>query len=842
MLRAYTDRRSTILFVMIVASLLISCGTSTPATTTGNASGSDAAQPGDGTVASDGAADTGADVPEAPDECVPKSGDPMLLRIRGTIWTGTDLIQDGEVFVSGKTGKILCVGADCSATPEADKASIVCTNGVVTPGLINPHDHGTYNHLPRWQHAGKLFKNRYQWQADDSYHSFKESQTAASKTSICEIMKWTELRGLIAGTTAMQGTSGAACIEGWVRDLDDSQSASGLSGYSIDTQVTKISGAKAADVAKWAAGLKNGTSSGLILHLAEGIDDASKGEWSDLVGLGLALPGVALIHAAGLTGVELAEARQHDVRIIWSPQSNLDLYGDTTRIPAALNLGMTVAIGPDWTPSGSMNMLDEMKCAKELSDKRWGGALTDEKLMRMATVDAAKALGAQDQIGSLKVGLFADVAVFAGDRKNPMRTVIAARPEQVRLVMISGRPLYGDTAIMAPLTPPTCEAVDICGVSKTICVRDANVTDKGDQTLVDVKQKLEAVLASAMAANKPSAAYEYSYKLWPLFMCGAEAEALVNCDVKGAAPSATDLDGDGKLNEADACPKVWNPDQGDLDQDGVGDACDPCPLMANSDKCAAPGPGDQDGDGIGDGTDNCPKLANGDQKDQDGDGKGDICDACQKDANPGPAPCPSLPAEVTAVNLDKAKYPDGALISLKGLVVTATLAAKSPDPAKVWAQVVPGQPSGGILLYLAAGAKADVTIGQQIDVVGTVGNVFGLKVLNAAVITAGAQVGAPAPLVVEATVLAKPPGAVPYRSLLVEVKDAKVLAENADDPKQYGEVMLVGGLRLDDMFLDQWKVVPRPKTGDAFSAIRGVMTMTFVQEKLEPRSAADFVK
>ena len=269
------------------------------------------------------------------DNCVPKSGDPLLVRLRGTVFTGAELIPDGEVFVSAMTRRILCVGKDCSQTEGADKASVLCTAGIITPGLINPHDHGNYNHLPRWDHGQKQWKNRYQWQAEPDYQTFKKPQQATFAKAKCEVMKWTELRGLIAGTTSTQGGSGGPCINGWVRDLDEAVGASGISGYTIDTQVTKISGAKAADVSKWLAGLKNGGLSALVLHLGEGVDDSSRKEWSSLVDLGLAMPRVALIHAAGLTGVELAEARLKDVRIIWSPQSNLDLYGDTTRVPAA---------------------------------------------------------------------------------------------------------------------------------------------------------------------------------------------------------------------------------------------------------------------------------------------------------------------------------------------------------------------------------------------------------------------------------------------------------------------------------------------------------------------------
>ncbi len=545
---------------------------------------------GDATQADTAAADTGgktepdvASADVAYPSCAPVTGDPSLLRLRGTVWTGDALIADGEVFVSAATGRILCVGDDCSTTPGADKASVVCTGGIIAPGLINPHDHGTYNHLPRWKHPG-LFKNRYQWQADSNYKAFKAPEAATFSKAKCETMKWTELRALVAGTTAMQGTSGTTCISGWVRDLDStSAKATGLDGYQIGTQVTKISGAASSDVADWLAGLNKSTLNGLVLHVGEGIDDSSRKEWYDLVSLGLALPHVALIHAAGLGGVELADAQSHQISLIWSPQSNLDLYGDTTRVPAALRLGMTVAIGPDWTPSGSMSELEELKCAKQLSDKRWGGLLTDEMLVRMATTDAAAAVGAQDLLGRLSTGYMADIAVFSGDRSHALAAIVAARPETVRLVLVGGKPLYGDADLMATLAPPTCEPLDVCGAQKTICVVDAvlGANYKGDQTLAVVKGAIEAVLAATKATDNPSTDMAYAYDLWPLFKCGAEAEALIHCDVSGGTavePGAADLDGDGLANAADNCPNVFNPDQGDLDKDGKGDACDTCPL------------------------------------------------------------------------------------------------------------------------------------------------------------------------------------------------------------------------------------------------------------------------
>jgi hypothetical protein len=125
-----------------------------------------------------------------------------------------------------------------------------------------------------------------------------------------------------------------------------------------------------------------------------------------------------------------------------------------------------------------------------------------------------------------------------------------------------------------------------------------------------------------------------------------EAAALV---VGTLDPSDSDRDDVG--NDADNCPRTYNPDQQDSDGDGVGNACDNCLEVANSlqedvfplygpdpgngigDACEAI-PEDMDEDGLGNSVDNCSTVPNSNQSDHDRDGTGDACDNCPPHANP----------------------------------------------------------------------------------------------------------------------------------------------------------------------------------------------------------------
>src|SRR6266704_3249882 len=65
-------------------------------------------------------------------------------------------------------------------------------------------------------------------------------------------------------------------------------------------------------------------------------------------------------------------------KLVWSPLSSLLLYGQTALVYQALRAGVVVSLGTDWSPSGSRNLLDELKIADiALRDGRLLGADRD---------------------------------------------------------------------------------------------------------------------------------------------------------------------------------------------------------------------------------------------------------------------------------------------------------------------------------------------------------------------------------------------------------------------------------------------------------------------------------
>jgi hypothetical protein len=297
-------------------------------------------------------------------------------------------------------------------------------------------------------------------------------------------------------------------------------------------------------------------------HVAEGINLAAENEFACVKGT-LVTARTAIIHGVGLGAADVATIKQQGAMLIWSPRSNIALYGNTAPVTELKAAGVPMALGTDWLPTGSMNMLRELACASAMSEKYFAGAFTAEDLWTMATKNGAAAAGFADQIGELAVGKLADLAVYDGRSGADHAAVVGAGVEDVHLVMRGGKVLYGDAAVTSALGQGCADLV-VCGEHKQACVDTPGIT-----------------LASIEAA---------AASVYPLFFCKDKApDAEPSCvpyrDTYPNGTSATDRDGDGVPDATDDCPDVFNPPrpmddgaQADANKNGKGDACDPSPL------------------------------------------------------------------------------------------------------------------------------------------------------------------------------------------------------------------------------------------------------------------------
>ena len=93
----------------------------------------------------------------------------------------------------------------------------------------------------------------------------------------------------------------------------------------------------------------------IVAHVAEGMnkDKYNALEYKYIKQMGLNKPGLVMIHAVGLSKEDLRDAAKNDISIVWSPFSNLLLYGETLDVSAAIKAGVNVALGVDWSTTGS---------------------------------------------------------------------------------------------------------------------------------------------------------------------------------------------------------------------------------------------------------------------------------------------------------------------------------------------------------------------------------------------------------------------------------------------------------------------------------------------------------
>ncbi|HEC1605868.1 amidohydrolase family protein [Pseudomonas aeruginosa] len=431
---------------------------------------------------------------------------------------GNNQILLGRIVTLDDVGTVydhgaLCIEDDRIVAVVSDLADIpssftnvqpIATHGTLYPGLIELHNHLSYNFLPLWT-VPKRYTNRNQWREQEPDYDLAirlPAQILGSNTErdyARSIARFVECRALLGGTTTTQGLSssgagGKKWYQGLTRNVEAPRDPAfpTAGGQTLDYKPTEI-------VTELVPALQKGRP--FFYHLSEGTDADACQRFLDLQyapNTWAIAYNLITIHCTALAKGHFQQLKAA-AGMVWSPLSNLLLYGETANVAAAKEAGVAIALGSDWSPSGSKNLLGELKIAKLVS-KQHGDLFNAEELVRMVTSTPARMLSWHGLLGSLESGKKADILILEGADADPYEQLIQARENQILAVVINGRPRYGRLGFLG-FDDQNQERIVIGGTDYAL-----DLTEPGDDPLAGLSLTAATALLTEGLANLPNLA------------------------------------------------------------------------------------------------------------------------------------------------------------------------------------------------------------------------------------------------------------------------------------------------------------------------------------------------
>ena len=389
------------------------------------------------------------------------------------------IIQDGLVAISGNT--IQYVGNDEKGSISAQK-ELDAEGGLILPGLINGHTHaamtlfrGLADDLPLMD-----WLNNYIFPAEGKMDAdFVRTGTLlacaemimSGTTTFCDMYLFEEEVARAAKEAGMRCLVGEVLYdfpspsygvveEGFIytEELIERWKEDPLINIAVEPHSLFTCGAellvKANDLA-----LRKGVP--LILHMAETREELEeiekrygKGPAVHLKDLGLLGPHLILDHCVHVSESDIELLAEHKVSVIHNPESNMKLASGIAPVPEMMGRGITVGLGTDGCASNNnLDLFGEMDMAAKLhkANKLDPAVMDARTLVRMATINGARALGLEKVTGSLESGKRADLIVIDLHKPhlvpmyNPFsHLVYSARGHDVKHSIIDGQVVMED--------------------------------------------------------------------------------------------------------------------------------------------------------------------------------------------------------------------------------------------------------------------------------------------------------------------------------------------------------------------------------------------------------------
>ncbi len=403
-----------------------------------------------------------------------------------------DIITDGAIAVEGN--RIVAIGKTGDLQRQFTSGEEIDVQGkLIIPGLIDTHVHLAQALIRGCADDMALI----QWLTDRVWvlqgNFTKDDGYVSARLCIAEMLKsgtTTFLESMLAHRYGFDGIAEAvdesgirACLAGIVMDIGTyATQTNAMHPGLIESRETSLLGVLdmhskwegAADgrIHVWfgprtpggvspelyreMSELAHQRNMGITMHLAE--VQADQIFLKETYGLspvyfaesvGLLGPRTVLVHMVWLTQEDIDKLAATGTHVSHNPSSNSKLASGVCKVPQMLASGVNVALGCDGGPSNNdYDMIREMKLAALIHKAVTLDPLIvpAETVLEMATINGARALGLEQEIGSLEVGKKADLVVIDLNRlhttpsPNPISALVyAATGGEVDLVMVDGQ-------------------------------------------------------------------------------------------------------------------------------------------------------------------------------------------------------------------------------------------------------------------------------------------------------------------------------------------------------------------------------------------------------------------
>jgi len=373
-----------------------------------------------------------------------------------TVVSPEHIIRDGRVKIEKNRIRSLT---------DTSKFNVEMESGMLCfPALINVHDHLRGDYLPRiGPQNGDYYLNWSYWERD-----LRRSAVVAerAKISVEQMYMLSAYKNLFSGV----GTVNDHFPHEFNEPLIPMLPIRVINNYTLAHECSSYD-------LNWGDGIeiehRRAVERGypFITHLEEGFDEESQSGVDILEKLGCLDKHDVFIHCIGFSDYDIERVRNAGASVAWCPASNIFMFNVTCKIRKMMVQGINTCIGTDSTATGSVNLLEEIRFAREVYRSMYGEELDARTLVKMVTVNPARAFWMLDKIGSVEAGKYADLLFIRPRTDDPWEALVSTRMEDIALLIQEGDPIYGDGRYEKLFRHRGCEYTIIDVQGRRMCVK-----------------------------------------------------------------------------------------------------------------------------------------------------------------------------------------------------------------------------------------------------------------------------------------------------------------------------------------------------------------------------------